>query len=626
MKKFYYFALMGAMVLTGMTFTACSSEEEIDVNPTFDGNTVKTDFAFSVSSNAKTRMTSDKTQADNTTFNGMKDMYLFSFSAVPAAGATATANFPLGTLTGISASASSKVYSLSIPVATNNFLFYGTSSAAGTNYEAGKLNSTLNESTTAVDNIKFSLQNIASAWSTDATNLAAYLTAVAAATGWAGTVSTAATDGAYQGIAQLYQKFTRIENSYSGSVESIKRMMLDLYRTCKAIHGESSVAGVKTIATAVCTAIETPTSGITVDITDTDTDPNNWTVSLTGVSDADFPAGASGLQLPMGAAQLSWTNASPAVCSYITTPYYAYGGTALTGTVDLSKICYPSQLVYFDNSPLLASNSYHKATDFPVTTGNWDTEPAGTTTGTVFTADWTRNGTVQTTTRSVAMQNNVNYGTALLQTTVKLEQNALTDNRAAMISGATNQTDVDGTKFQVTGILIGGQPAQVEWDMTHRTNTEFSNVIYDNDVTFKTTNLSTTATSPNYTIVLDNHTTAATQPNVLVALQIKNGDKDFYGINGLIPAGNTFYLVGELNVATASFTPATRATTYYRVTDETVKRAFIQDYKTVANFTLSPDALQSAYSTIPDLTTGQVVFGLSVDLNWEAGIEFNVEI
>ena len=53
---------------------------------------------------------------------------------------------------------------------------------------------------------------------------------------------------------------------------------------------------------------------------------------------------------------------------------------------------------------------------------------------------------------------------------------------------------------------------------------------------------------------------------------------------------------------------------------------FIQDYKTKAIFTLSQDALQEAYSTIPDLTTTQTVFGLSVDLKWEAGLTFNVEI
>ena len=130
--------------------------------------------------------------------------------------------------------------------------------------------------------------------------------------------------------------------------------------------------------------------------------------------------------------------------------------------------------------------------------------------------------------------------------------------------------------------------------------------------------------------MLDNYSQALRdaserQSDVLIALQLVNDGADFYGINGMIPAGNTFYLVGSLNLAGKSLTMATRQPTY-RVTNENITRVFVQDYKTVANITITADALQKAYSAIPDLRSTEVLFGLSVDLKWETGITFSVDI
>ena len=55
-------------------------------------------------------------------------------------------------------------------------------------------------------------------------------------------------------------------------------------------------------------------------------------------------------------------------------------------------------------------------------------------------------------------------------------------------------------------------------------------------------------------------------------------------------------------------------------------RVFIRDAVTTATFTIGKDALQRAYSTIPDLRSTQMFFGLSVDLEWKAGLNFNVTI
>ena len=180
--------------------------------------------------------------------------------------------------------------------------------------------------------------------------------------------------------------------------------------------------------------------------------------------------------------------------------------------------------------------------------------------------------------------------------------------------------------------------------MVSNSSTGFDKIIYDNDVQYGNA-LSTTQSASNYTIVLDNlkgdGTTptepAATQDDVNFALQIKNGNKDFYGKTGMIPAGSTFYLVGTLsasspstardipNVKTGASTTAKR-NTVYRITHEATDRVFVQDYKTTANITINTDALKNAYSTIPDLRSTELLFGLSVDLSWEVGAIYNVTI
>ena len=193
--------------------------------------------------------------------------------------------------------------------------------------------------------------------------------------------------------------------------------------------------------------------------------------------------------------------------------------------------------------------------------------------------------------------------------------------------------------MKVTGILIGGQPATVGWNMIPGSSEGFAKVVYDKDVQFTTTLATGTPTETNYTVLLDNYKTGDTQNNVNFALEIKNGDTDFYGAHGMIPANSTFYLVGKFEVGNGTGRQVAkvkvgdgaddwiwRTSSTYRITNESTPRVFMQDYKTVANIVISADALQNAYSTIPDLRSTELLFGLSVDLKWETGLTFNVEL
>ena len=52
----------------------------------------------------------------------------------------------------------------------------------------------------------------------------------------------------------------------------------------------------------------------------------------------------------------------------------------------------------------------------------------------------------------------------------------------------------------------------------------------------------------------------------------------------------------------------------------------MQDYMTSVVFNFTRNSLQHAYITMPDLRSGQVSLGLSVDIKWEEGMEFSVNL
>ena len=207
--------------------------------------------------------------------------------------------------------------------------------------------------------------------------------------------------------------------------------------------------------------------------------------------------------------------------------------------------------------------------------------------------------------------------------------NALEDNANNVTGGVTANNVFDGTSdaktitLKVHGMLIGGQPANSRYDYLPLANNA-SKVIYDkisNDGKVLTTEGET-----NYTLVMDNYTTESTQSSVNIAFEM-TADKDFYGASGKIKSGQKFYLIGSLNPADGGDITWTDHKSFDTTdTGYNVNRVFIRDAKTVATFTLQKNCLKNAYSTIPDLRSIQMLFGISVDLAWKAGLTFNVNI
>lgn len=310
----------------------------------------------------------------------------------------------------------------------------------------------------------------------------------------------------------------------------------------------------------------------------------------------------------------------------------AVGSPETTFTVD--DYYYPAELLYFGNSPLRVSDTEHVVSAYPTTTANWDTEAA---TETDPWYGWTPNSEVQSSTRSVAMRNDINYGTALLKTTVGYASGVTTlkDNNTALHPGEeANEITPTASTFILKGIVIGGQSPRVGWNFLPALATgEKQGYIFDKDIPNSGAIPATGESQPTYTLVFDNYDKSkedGAQNKVFVALEfLNNSHQDFYGKANLIPHGSNFYLVGELDMTGKSITESNWPT-YHALPPYTsgtemkkVTRAFIQDFMTSVSFKIGANSLKYAYLTVPDLRSSSVTLGLSVDMSWSTGLVFN---
>lgn len=597
MKKLSSFFLMGTIALAGLgVMSSCSSDDLGNDSTTNPGETkaVKTQFALNIPrANGGTRMSGDNAQA-NKNFLGMEDIRMYSFKGEPTASSTSTATFTLANIaSGISETASSKIYSdVSVPVGTTHFLFYahapqGTTTVTNAdNFTKGVLNFAAGtDNATATNDISAALVGVKGTDDGSANKLLTVLNAVAGVDKWSTSAETTE-------LGKLYKNFITLK---AGSANSICLALQDLYNALGGVTTGSD-ADAKTIANNIRTAIKTG-DVFTV------TEQTNKTFAITTAN--TYP---NNINLPDGAVQLSYAEA---------TKTFSYAGKSdLTGIqqLDAAKICFPASIYYFQSSDIAATAAELDNTAWPKTTSDW-------TSNTV--APWLKGGAdgwtsdVKATTRSIAMRQNINYGVANLATTVKCSAETLADNVDFEVSKPnefTGTVTVPTEGFTVTGLLIGGQPTKVGFNFQPASNDVFEYTIYDNNLT-NIVAKNAEPTTTNYTIVLPNDKgrTATDQNPVNVAIELTNNSVvAFRGADGIIPAGGKFYLVGQLDPKD------------HNVTNVANPAVFMSDYMTTMNLTIK--SLKNAYNTIPDLRSTKLQLGLSVDLDWQVGLQFDVEI
>ena len=613
MKKMFKYASLGAIALVGaVSFSACSSSDEIVDNPNYNpvDNTVKTQFTISLPQNVVkgTRQSAATVQNAQTvaSFRGFDNMVLIPYASVSSSGdvdgnrLTATsitlnpASGDANTLpaSGLNTSSNSYVYSdVSIPLGTSGFLFYGKAVDAGTDkFVDGYLTAAPARLTGENTGFSFALNPTKPSGDGNAEALLNYINSIAAATGWYNTTN--------DGLKSLYAKFITLK---AGSSTSVRAALEDLY--------ESLMNNTDDVSKAICTAIEKNATYNT-----TANDKGEKLVLKEAVS--GYP---TDINLPDGAVALTWTNTTSttaaATATWATAGATGEWNTGTSTLTDLTKYVYPASLYYRANSPVTVSNS--KQSD-NYGTDTW-AQIVDATNGL-----YKDGSSVGSSTQSVALVEQIQYAVALLESHVKIAATTLKDRKGDVINIGTGTTD-DGT-FKLTGILIGGQK-NVDWQFQPTTATGASiYTIYDKDIpSASDANVLslTSSDATNYTLALEN----GTDP-VYVALEFENNAKDFMGKDGLIAKGTKFYLVAQLNPANGT-SPSSG----------TLTQVFKQDYRTIVNFTIKqnvdpqsgdptvyPDGLGAAYNVIPDLRTPKMELGLSVDLTWQPGLQFDINL
>lgn len=628
MKKMFKYASLGAIALVGaISFSACSSSDEIVDNPDYNpvDNTVNTQIAFSLSKGgakkAATRQTAEIVQngQNHDAFRGMTKMSLIPFGGTITGGSS-----PLGPVIGpltmdLSSASSSTASSynsenndavvytnIQVPNNTSHFLFYGQATdKTGTgidNHDNGTLAVTGlygatdgTYSFTTPNSISFAPVPIYDANKTTeigvGTSLIELLNSLLTATDGGTTPKkwgeyTAEDNALLNGLYNNYKALT------TASSYSVAAMLVDLYASLEGLANTADGTVGKAMATKLRKAIA-----------DGFTDAN---VTESKIIAAGYPGN---LGLPDGAAKLAFdaTNgfslaADPNQGNFPT-------GVSITSYNDY---VYPANLQYFVSSPIKVSN-VQQSTNF-----------SGKTTWGECTALYTNGSTVTSSTKSIALTNEIQYGVGNLKIVVNpLTETTYYDRNAEAIdiSSAT-------PPFSLTGVLVGSQ-GQVGWNFVPAT--QGSMTIYDNKI--NSAPLSTSASPNNFTLGLETVETPETPDEttgvVYIALELQNNTgKDFMGKDGLIPAGGKFYLAGKLDPSSVSTKP------------DGVKSVFKQDYLTTANITIAQGTpkdtngddiddtadggFAEATNGIPDLRTPQSEVCFSVNLEWKAGIVFNI--
>ena len=583
------FLACAALLTSAVVITGCKNDSE----PQAKAPKVTTDIAISlpnqVGGPAVRHMPGRTVQTDGPTdfsYNGMANITLIPF-APKAKVSTASVRFgddiALGTLDGsIALSNENRARNYSdqqVPQGTTAFLFYGESgkNSGAAKFDVGQINGALTGNPAAY---KFELQPICT--NTDAVQAVAdlfnaYLNQVIIAqdTLYSGHEWRFISESENKGYKDMFDTLKTLNVLTTYGVE---RMMTDLYHSLD-VNKDS-------LAKAIRKAILNPTYA-----------------SLSGSGASAKVQLVSGMQnfpkqfnIPEGAVSVVYSTSTN---TFGANAAHSFGGLA---PADLASYVYPASLWYFANTLIKTSSS---------SKGNYT---AGGTWKSILATYENNEASVNSSTRSIALIDTIQYGVARLDVQVKLKDGtSLMDNNP--VESLREIANPDGG-YPLKAVLIGNQK-NVGFDFTPATyagDKAGTYVIYDTVMSsaIYAQPHASVYSAANSTLVLETPADAgAGAEDVFVALEFENNTgKDFYGVDRqMIPAGGRFYMVGKLEASEAT---------------ETGKKVFKQDYTTTARFSIN--SLTKAYSAIPDLKAPQLEIGMSVDLYWSDGHDYEINL
>lgn len=544
MKQYGNFKL-GVLLLASAGLASCSSDDTFSGSKGQSGEPVKTQFAISVPVGKSGRLSEDIVQGQSPAqFRGMDNIQLIPFTTAPAAGGTGQTPIALGS-----------ILDNELATGTNAKVYYEVQINPGVSHflfygEAYSANDDAKTNGALKPNIVQAVNDIKFELQPIATNAESNseTTTLAAALNSIedATDGTTAWAASTSELKTFYDAFIRLK---AGSAASIKQALDSLEAGITATEATTE----SDLKTAILNAID---------------------AAQTSIEDCTYPRNVG---LPDGAAQLKFEGGS-----------FSYIKSANVGNLSytsMDRFVYPASLYYTTNTAIKTSTS--RLADKYGT--DWKT----------CLALYNGGGTsVEANTQSVALVNQIQYAVGRFDVAAKFSASSINDNVGESIA----VTAEDG--ITLDGILIGGQK-NADWQFAPLASSE-EYTIYDASVT--STKLGTAdIASKIMAQSLALPTAAATPVNFALELTNNTGNA-FTGVDGIVPDGAKFYLVGQL-VPQA---------------EKAGNQVFAKAYNTKANVTIS--SLAHAYNCIPDLKNPELELGLSVNLEWTEGLVQDITI
>ena len=582
MKKNYQKWLVGALACAlAMPFTGCSGED--DPTPENGNNgtaeTFQTQFSIALTKKAKAETRATTAEVGEGDFQGIENINLIAFNTESdnttyekvvsdknVAKTITLQGIAPQEVTGGEKNFVKKYQNVSLPTATVNFMFYGES-----NYTAapsGKIKHNLASLTTAstASSIEFSLVDVPTPTNTETSAMTTYLDGVVDKVV---AVLNSTTVGSQPTEAQQKQIVGYLNGAVSPSIYQVGYLLGNLYFNTEF----ANLDGWDALKSAIYTNTVTD-NPVFKEANEVPRDIAGLMALIKTENEnylgEDFPKGGQKLTISITKADGSYNKTATKIES---------------NPDNMQNYKYPTSLYYMANTYPVAFTSgnetwtdkvYANSSDF---VNLLNTQPA-----------------------AIALYDQIQYAVGQLAVSVTAENN-ITGNTSGD-GTASSQFNTDN--FELLGVLIGSQD-KVGFDFQP---TSFDGAAYDNKKE---------AGEDNKMKMNMLALPTAKQEKVKVALELRNNSTNhFYGVSGgIIPAGSVFYLAGELEPTSGTFGGGDQIA-------EEDRAVFMSDYKTTANFKIK--SLKNAYNVVPDLNASNLQFALSVDLSWENGYTFEVDI
>lgn len=550
----------GSLLMAAVMFSACSNEEKEPVQISGEGDAVKTSFTFSVPRASVKRSTSANAQADGS-FKGLTILGLYPFTHLTddyvAESSTATGSVQLAaqTLGATEGNATKTFTDVALPTGDIAFLFYG--------QDVTNTNSALSKGTADVytpADITFSLDNILA----DATNDAAFKTLFEA----------------IEGLNTVLD--AQIEAAADPLKIELTALKTDWHKFTSASNANLGLAF--TFLTDAVAALEEG---------DAKTALSEQVTRMTNALVAGYPYGLpeGTFALKEGAVRLSGDEV-----------------TGLDNIIAAAKARYmkPAALTYYANAyPVDYSNTNAAALQWDKTAGTINVAGSG------INAARTQ---ISPSTTKIALNKTINYGVGRLDVAPVFIAAGGVMKGANDPEGKETTVSVNSNSFELTGVLVGNLPTKLNWELNPAQDEEFGATVFDAEVEKSPVSVFPTKETAvyekcSYVILPATTGLKALGKNATIALQFKNNGAQFYGKDGIVPAGGTFYIAGQLSQNGSS-----------DVTEDAIKK----DFYTTAKLRIV--TLKNATNTVPDIVNPTLELSMYVDLEWQEGVIFDQEL